>query len=161
MVMNMKMIELNEDSFNVFLSFFKILNEESTDMSFDNMTEEKLFAWLHSDHELIYGYEEGGKVVSVLKGKRGFEHKFHSVFLSAATLKSYRNKGLAAKLTEEGLVAMKPLGIKIARAYIYSDNTASVSTILKCGFTAAGCVHMHHIKEDGRIIDDLIFHRVL
>ena len=57
---------------------------------------------------------------------------------------------------------LKENGIKIARAYVYSDNTSSVSTLLKCGFTLSGCVHMHHLDErTNQYVDDLIFHKIL
>lgn len=50
----------------------------------------------------------------------------------------------------------------IARTYIYSDNVASINTVLKLGFTFAGSVLMHHYSEElGQYVDDLIFHKIL
>lgn len=155
--------ELREEDINQLITFFNELNHEGAQVSFSVVQKkEEIKEWIGDPKILVYVAESDGNILGVLRGKRGGKEREHSCFLTAATDKKYRGQKIAQNLTEYSLEELKKEGVKIARAYIYSNNTASVSTILKCGFTSSGCVHMHHYEEEANgYVDDLIFHKIL
>lgn len=148
---------------NIFLR----LREESAEVSFIDYTEEEsIRKWLGDEKNLVYVALWEGSVVGVFKARRGerehTEDKTHAAFLSCATDMEFRGRSIAKDLTLYGIERLREKGVKIARAYIYSDNKASINTILSCGFQFAGSVHMHHFDERrGIYVDDLIFHKIL
>ncbi|MBM7561712.1 GNAT family N-acetyltransferase [Fusibacter tunisiensis] len=147
-------------------ALFKELMTEKAEVSFCEVDSiDHLKEWVNNAEHLTYVAIDSstGKVVGALRGKReNTEQKRHSVFLTAATLKDYRGHQVAKKLTEFGLSEMKNEGVKIARIYVYSDNTASLNAVKKLGFEASGRVVMHHWDPVcKRFVDDLIFHKKL
>lgn len=106
--------------------------------------------------------DENEVVTSMLKGARGADKKYHSVYIACAVKKKFRNKKLAFQITNYALKEMKKDGVLIARTKIYSWNEASIATIKKCGFEEGGRILMHEYDEClNAFIDDLIFHKVL
>jgi ribosomal protein S18 acetylase RimI-like enzyme len=82
--------------------------------------------------------------------------------LTAAIDKDYRGTGIAAVLTDHLNKSLAERGVTIVRAYVYSDNKASVKTIEKQRFTLSGRVLMHHREaETGHYVDDLIYHKLI
>jgi len=144
-------------------NFFQDLKKEGAQISFTDIDStfdiEKM---LNDKNVFIYIAYYGDEIAGVFRGLRGNKYKSHSAFLTAAVDQRLRGQKIAQKLTGFGLEDMKNKGIKIVRAYVYSDNQPSVSTLLKQGFTLSGCVHMHHYNDNiKRYVDDLIFHKIL
>jgi RimJ/RimL family protein N-acetyltransferase len=145
------------------LDFFMELKRENAGVSYTEYdNEEQIGEWL--DDPNIFGYAAvmGDKVLGVFKGRSDGGNKRHSAFLTCAVDGSYRGKNIAKSLTNYGLERLKENGIKIVRAYIFSDNKPSINTILSLGFQFAGNVYMHHYDEEKQqYVDDLIFHKIL
>ncbi|MBS4535302.1 GNAT family N-acetyltransferase [Clostridium sp. D2Q-14] len=151
-----------EDVTNVY-EFFQDLKEETIDITFaDINSKDEIENMVRDEDVFIYTAYYKNEIAGVFRGIRGKGNKNHSVFLTAAIPKRLRGKRIAQKLTDFGLDDMRNKGIRIARAYVYSDNNSSVSTLLKQGFTFSGCVNMHHYDDkENRYVDDLIFHKIL
>lgn len=145
------------------LKLFDELREENLQVSFSKIKDKDiLLNMLNNKDMYFYVALVNNEIVGVFRGLRGEDYKKHSCFLTVAIKKSFRGNGIAKILTEYGLIELKKEGIKIARAYIYSDNRASIFNIFKLGFTMSGSVHMHHYNEKlDRYVDDLIFHKIL
>ncbi len=144
--------------------FLELIKAENAEVSLVEVLEkEELLKWLENENLFLYIAEDGEKVLGLLKAIRGTDiTKRHAVFLSIAIHPGYRGMGIAKELTNTSLEDMKKDGVLIARAYVYSDNTASMNTVLRLGFAFAGAVHMHHYNEKtGQYVDDLIFHKIL
>ena len=154
--------ELREGDIEQTLKLFQDLRDENAGVSFVEYGESDIREWLKDENVFVYAAECEGKIAGVFKAKRGEDDKRHCAFLTAATDKDFRGKNIARDLTLYGIEKIKEKGIKIARAYIYSDNKASINTILSCGFQFAGSVHMHHYDDKAdRYVDDLIFHKII
>lgn len=161
--MDIKYRVLLKEDINQIIDFFKELNEERAEVSFSDVVSNKeIDNWIEDSRMYVYVAERDGEILGVLRGKRGEKGREHACFLTAATNMKYRGRKIAQRLTDYSLNELKKEGVKVARAYIYSNNSASVSAILKCGFTSSGCVHMHHYDKNAqRYVDDLIFHKIL
>lgn len=145
------------------ISFFEELKEENAGVSYvECENSDEIKEWINNPNIYIYAALYGDRVVGVFKGRTDGGIKAHSAFLTCAVNGRYRGKNIAKDLTFYGLKRLKENGIKIARAYVYSDNKPSINTILSCGFQFAGNVYMHHYDEvKGLYVDDLIFHKIL
>ncbi|KAB3534370.1 GNAT family N-acetyltransferase [Alkaliphilus pronyensis] len=142
---------------------FKRLLQEGAEVSFAEIKDEKeLHKWLKNPYYYMYVGKLQDKVVAVFRCIRGEAEKNHSGFLTIAVEPTQRGNHIAKEFTMYCLGELKGAGIKLARAYIYSDNKASINTILACGFTVSGCVFQHHYnKSKGKYVDDIIFHKLL
>ena len=145
------------------LSLFEELKEENAGVSFTEYeNEEEIREWIHNPNIYVYAALYGDRVAGVFKGRSDGGNKRHSAFLTCAVDERYRCNNIAKNLTYYGVESLKENGIKIARAYVYSDNKPSINTILSCGFQFAGNVYMHHYDEEKQPYgDDLIFHKIL
>lgn len=153
-----------EDISGMFRLFQK-LKAEQAQVGFTRINSIKdIQEWIEDDNTALYLAvdTENEIVVGVLRGKRGNTYKHHSAFMTAAVAKDYRGKKIAKNLTDYGLNELLRQGVKIARTYVYSNNKASLNTLLSCGFTISGTVHMHHFsKKTGQWVDDVIVHKIL
>lgn len=154
---------MEEDDTLKAYNFFMELKDEGAQITFADIDDvSEIEDMINDKNVFIYVAYHKDKIAGVFRGLRGRKYKNHSAFLTAAVDKRLRGKKIAQRLTSFGLEDMKNHGIKIVRAYVYSDNQSSVSTLLKQGFTLSGCVHMHHYnKKINRYVDDLIFHKIL
>lgn len=65
-------------------------------------------------------------------------------------------------MLDYALDRLRERDIWMIRAYVYSNNTASIASLLSAGFTWAGTVYKHQRDEvTGKWLDDLIFHKEL
>ncbi len=143
--------------------FFDRLREEGVMMSFVDAGASDLENWLESQGVFCYVVEAQGEVVGLIKAKRPkrSNQRFWA-FLSIAIDSSHRETGLARGLTDFACQRLREEGIQIVRAYIYSDNLASLATARACGFLETGRVVAHHRDEEtGENIDDVIMHRII
>ncbi|WP_432408691.1 GNAT family N-acetyltransferase [Wukongibacter sp. M2B1] len=161
--MSIRFRELEEKDVPKVISMFSNLSSERTEVSFVEIASmDEIKAWIKSPDTFVYVAADGDVISAVLRAKRGKGNKKHSCNLTVAVDYSFRGNSIAKELTEYALRLLKNEGIKIARAYIYSNNKSSINTILACGFSFAGNVHMHHYDEKENIyVDDLIFHKLL
>lgn len=159
----MNVSEVKMTDAEALFDFCNRLREEHAEMSFADVTSiEDVKAWIEDDHEHMFMMREANHIIALVKAKQGHEGRNHNAFMSAAVLKSRRGEGLVNRLASEVYPRLKERGIKIVRAYIYSNNHASISAVLKEGFHCTGSVHMHHFNEKNKAwVDDLIFHKHL
>ncbi|SHK49925.1 GNAT family N-acetyltransferase [Paramaledivibacter caminithermalis] len=161
--MSVRFRELKEKDIPKVISMFSNLSKERAEVSFVEIASmEEIRDWIRNPDTFVYVAADGDLISAVLRAKRGKGNKQHSCNLTVAVDYSFRGNSIAKELTDYALESLKEKGIKIIRAYIYSNNKSSINTILSCGFTFAGNVHMHHYDEKtGTYIDDLIFHKLL
>lgn len=145
------------------ISFFKELKEENAGVSYTECEgPDEIREWIENPNIFVYAALQENSVVGVFKGRSDGGNKSHSAFLTCAVDGRYRGNNIAKEITLYGLEKLKENGIKIARAYVYSDNKPSINTVLSCGFQFSGNVYMHHYDEDKQqYVDDLIFHKLL
>lgn len=155
--------ELQEKDIPKVISMFSNLSKERAEVSFvDIASIDEIRNWLNNPNTYVYVAADGDVISAVLRAKRGKGNQSHSCNLTVAVDYNFRGNSIAKELTEYVLDLLKEEGIKIARAYIYSNNRASINTILSCGFVFAGNIHMHHYDErTGNYVDDLVFHKKL
>lgn len=156
---------VNTKDISKIFQLFQELKAEQAQVGFTRINRiEDIQEWIEDDNTALYLAVDIEKeiVVGVLRGKRGNTYKHHSAFMTAAVAKDYRGKKIAKELTDYGLKELAQQGVKIARTYVYSNNKASLNTLLSCGFTISGTVHMHHFSEEtGQWVDDVIVHKIL
>lgn len=145
------------------LDFFLELKEGEAEVSFTELCSEALVLESLLDplnHFFLAWREE--EIVGVLRARQGSGNQDHAALLTIAIAEKQRGKGYGRALMEYGMEQLKARGIHLVRANIYSDNLASIFTVLSAGFTLAGCVCQHHRNlKTGEMVDDLIFHREL
>jgi len=155
---------IHENDLDAIFDLCQLLKRENARMSFTDIDDKlQIQQWFDDSNVFLYGdFTESGRLIGLLKATRGKENKAHSVYLAAATHPDFRKQKVAVHLTLFALEELKKEGIKIARTYIYSWNTASIATIEKCGFTQSGRVVMHEYDEVTQsYIDDLIYFKHL
>lgn len=161
--MGIRFRELKEKDIPKVISLFSNLSKERSEVSFAEIASmEEIRDWIRNPDTFVYVAADGDVIPAVFRAKRGKGNKRHSCNLTVAVDYSFRGNSIAKELTEYAIKHLKEKEIKIARAYIYSNNKSSINTILSCGFSFAGNVHMHHYDDKSKTyIDDLIFHKVL
>ncbi|WIF94284.1 GNAT family N-acetyltransferase [Caminicella sporogenes] len=155
--------ELQEKDIPKVISLFSNLSKERAEVSFVEIASiDEIKEWLKNPNTYVYVAAEGDVILAVLRAKRGKGNQNHACNITVAVDYNFRGNSIAKDLTEYVLEVLRQEGIKVVRAYIYSNNMASINTILSCGFTFAGSIYMHHYdKKTGRYVDDLIFHKML
>jgi len=145
------------------VAFFIGLREEGATVSFTQLGTEALALESLLDHQNHYFIAlEGNEVIGMLRARQGTGNQDHAALLTIGIAVSKRGKGHTSGLIDYAMEQIKARGISLARAYVYSDNRASIATVLSAGFTLSGCVYQHHRDlETGEMVDDLIFHREL
>jgi len=159
----MNISEVKMTDAEALLMFCRKLKTEGAEMTFAEADSiEAVELWIEDDHEHLFILRQANQIVALIKARQGRGSKTHSAFLSAAVLEARRGEGLVKTLSHEVYPVLKERGIQIARAYIYSNNHASISAVLKEGFHCSGTVLMHHFNEDNNMwVDDIIFHKFL
>ncbi len=161
--MELKFREFSKMDVGQVIELFNELNEEGLEVSFSEIDKrDVLEGWIEDSWIRVYVAESNGKILGVFRGKKGNQGREHACFLTAAISRKYRGMKIGQRLTNYSLKQLKQNDVKIARAYVYSNNPSSVCTLLKCGFVASGSVHMHHFdNRTKQYVDDLIFHKIL
>ena len=161
--MELSFSKITTEHFGPIMDLVSELKTEEAGVSFIRInTEEELEQWLEDPTVFVYGSFIDNKLVGIFKAKQGEKGKEHSCHIASALTKQCRGKGVGKKLLEYSLEQLQSEGIWMIRAYVYSDNTSSFTTLLSAGFQWSGTVHKHQWNEKlGRYIDDLIFHKEL
>lgn len=161
--MGIRFRELKENDIPKVISMFSNLSKEMVKVSFTEIASmEEIRGWIKKPDTFVYVAADGDVISAVLRAKRGKGDKRHSCNLTLAVDYNFRGNSIAKELMEYAIENLKDKGIEILRAHVYSNNKPSINTILSCGFTFAGNVHMHHYDEKMKgYIDDLIFHKIL
>lgn len=161
--MSVSFRELQERDIAKVISLFSNLSREMAEVSFaDVASMDEIRGWLKNPNTYVYVAADDDVILGVLRAKRGTGNKKHSGYLTVAVDYNFRGNSVAQDLTNYALDMLKKEGLEIIRAYVYSNNKASINTILSCGFTFTGNIYKHHYdKKSGRYIDDLIFHKIL
>lgn len=154
---------LSKEDLDDILLFFNELKSAQVDISFtENNTVEELNSWINDPLMVTVIAKENGDLLAVARGIIGADDKSHSAFLTAAVKRNLRNKGIAQELTNYLNRELYKHGVRIVRAYVYSDNKASIRTLEKQKFVLSGKVLMHHLdSKTDTFVDDLIYHKLL
>ncbi|SET50668.1 Acetyltransferase (GNAT) family protein [Natronincola peptidivorans] len=157
--------KLNKDDLHQSLLLFKKLKEEAAEVTYVDIVEKKQVEnWLHQPNYYIYVAIIDEKIVGFFRGVRGLSNESHGILITIAIDPDYRNRHIAKSLILYSLddIKKKEKNISLARAYVYSNNKASINTMLCCGFTISGSVYQHHFDAKTKTyIDDVIFHKIL
>lgn len=156
-------ITASSDHFDAIYAFCQKLIVENARMSFTDVTSEAvLWSWMEDERIKLYIAIDEGRVVGMLRTKRGAFDQAHAVQIACAVDIHYRNQQIATNLTNYGLDQAKLEGVLIARTLIYDWNTPSIKAIKKCGFIESGRIPMvHYNQETGTSEDDLLFYKML
>lgn len=155
--------ELDKSDIPFFMDLVAELKQEDAGVSFTRIDSPvELEKWLKDPQIYLYGAYLDGSLVGVFKATQGDKDRSYSCLIASALTNKCRGKGIGKKLLDYSLEQLQKAGIWMVRAYVYSNNTASFSTLLSAGFLWSGTVHKHHYSEkEGKFIDDLIFHKEL
>jgi ribosomal protein S18 acetylase RimI-like enzyme len=145
------------------VDLFQELAMEKAEVSFaEVLSEDEIRKWLTDEDVFAYVGLGKNELLAVFRAVRGKQNKRHAAYLTAAVGKKHRGYSVAKEITLYSLKRLKEAGVQLVRTYVYSNNRASINTVLSCGFTFAGSVYQHHYDEAAKMyIDDLIFHKTL
>lgn len=161
--MDLTFSKITTDHMGPIMDLVAELKEEQAGVSFIRVnSQEDLIEWLEDPRVYVYGSFIDNKLVGIFKATQGEKGKEHSCHIASALTKACRGKGVGKKLLNYSLEQLQLEGIWMVRAYVYSNNTSSFTTLLSAGFQWSGTVHKHHWDDKlGKYIDDLIFHKEL
>ena len=152
---------LHSDISEVF-EFFRDLATEGAKMSFVEIETSKMLEGWVGDNPMVVIARDSRGIAGVAKGAIGEGNRSHSAMLAAAVRMDLRGQGIAEQVTSSLCEELAKAGITIARAYVYSDNKASIRSLEKMDFILDGRVIAHHFDEKtDEYIDDLIYHKDL
>jgi len=145
------------------LSLFGKLSYEMTAVPFAEIAaEEQIAEWIDREDTYVYVAADGDVILAVIRAKRGVDAKSHAATIALAVDESFGGQKFASQLTAFCAQALKDEGVKIMRAFVFSNNHQAIQTVLRCDFTLSGSVRKHHVDvTTGRYIDDLIFYKEL
>lgn len=161
--MNLDFKVLTQGDIPSFMELVKELKQEEAGVSFTDIdTPDDIKGLLNNPQIYLYAAYLDGRLVGVFKATQGTEGRSHSCYIASALTKVCRGKGIGNKLLYYSLEQLEKEGIWMIRAYVYSNNTASFSSLLSAGFMWAGTVYKHKwCEKEGKYLDDLIFHKEL
>jgi RimJ/RimL family protein N-acetyltransferase len=159
--MNLTCRDLDKTHIPQFFALCRELEDQKAGVSFVRYkTQEQLEQLLDDELIHLFGAFDGDKLVGVFQARQGEGNKTHSCHIGGAVTSELRGKKVSSRMMEYALERLKHRGIWMIRAYVYSNNPASVASLLAAGFTWAGTVYKHQWDEEqGRWLDDLIFHK--
>ncbi len=148
---------------NSMFTLFQQLKKDGNEVTFTHVgSVEEVKKWLEVKNNDLYIARYNQEVIGVMRAKRGVEDTFHSCEITIAVSSEYRRQGVAKSLVLYGLSDSKHQGISIARAFVYSDNKASLNTLLSVGFTITGALVKHHYSHHIQMyVDDIILFKEL
>lgn len=154
----MEIRQLNKADQTNILKCLQEIKTQGYDLSVLEYLEDESLLEQDLEHEVLVG-ACGFGLAGLFRGKRkpGREHSAH---ITAYVSPNYQGRELATQMTALGLKLLKEKAVKVIHAYVYSNNEASIHSMLKQGFILSGRVPMHHFEDD-EIVDDLIFVKYL
>lgn len=161
--MEPKVRELSKEDIPAFFALCREMAQEGAGVGFARITApEQVGEMLDNERYFLLGAFVNGTMVGAFQARRGEAGKEHSCHIAGAMTNSWRRRGLGKLMLEHALPFLKDKGMWLIRAYVYSNNTPSIASLLSAGFTWAGTVYKHQWDEkEQRYIDDLIFHKEL
>jgi len=146
------------------LALFKQLRKDQHEVSFADITEiEEIAEWMEAQGNYLYVARCNQQVIGVLRAVREEgRYQQHACHITIAVSSDYRQQGVAKSLVLFALSDLKSVGLKMARALVFSDNMASLNTLLAAGFSISGSIVKHHYHEQRKMyIDDVILFKEL
>lgn len=161
--MNITCRDLKKSDAPDLYALFTELKQEKAGVSFTRIESREQAEQLFTQPDIhLFGAFAGDKLIGVFQARQGRDNKTHSCHIAGAVTKEYRGKGISSRMMDYALSRLKERGIWMIRAYVYSNNAASIASLLAAGFTWAGTVYKHQRDEEtGKWLDDLIFHKEL
>lgn len=161
--MRLSFRELNDGDLEALYCLCREMAEEGAGVGFARVAEpSQLKEMLENKRYYLLGAFAQERLVGAFQARRGEPGKEHSCHISGALTKEWRSKGAGKQMLEYALDYLQEQGMWMVRAYVYSNNTPSIATLLSAGFTWAGTAYKHQWDEkEQRYIDDLIFHKEL
>jgi ribosomal protein S18 acetylase RimI-like enzyme len=150
------------DAGAIFELFQKMKNDRHF-VSFSSAVHpDEIAAWLEESENDFYIAKSNEQAVGVLRTVRGIGNTSHSCEITIAVSPEFRDQGVAKSLLLYGLADMKTSGVTVARAFVFSDNKASLNMLLAIGFSITGSIIKHHYQPKlARYVDDVILSKEL
>lgn len=147
--------KLDQRDHKKLLELIRELKAEGHDLSVYEYLANTIRLRTHLREQVFTGAFDGEKLVGMLRARIDKSHS-HKCKLCMGFTEHHRGQGLALKLFEASVEAMKNAGLQVIHALIFSDNGPSIAFARKCGFEYTGRFPLHHLRE-GKPVDDLIY----
>lgn len=122
----------------------------------------EIVKWINNPENRLYIARYNQQIVGVMRAKLGTGTTSHSCEITIAVSAEYRQKGIAKSLVNYGLSDVRHQGVSVVRAMVFSDNKASLNTLLSSGFSITGSILNHHYNDkSNRYVDDIILYKAL
>jgi len=142
---------------------FMQLKQDGHEITFANVHgPNEIVEWIIKNENLLYIARYNQQVIGVMRAQISNDNTAHSCDITIAVSSEYRQQGIAKSLVNYGLSDVKHHGITVARARVFSDNKASLNTLLSTGFSVTGSFLKHHLNDKKNIyVDDIILYKEL
>ena len=142
---------------------FSQLKRDGHEISFADINNTgEVVDWINDPENQLYIARYNQQIVGVMRVKLGKGPTSHSCEITIAVSAEYRQQGIAKSLVNYGLSDVRHQGISVARAMVFSDNKASLNTLLTSGFCITGSILKHHYNEKNNMyVDDIILYKAL
>lgn len=142
---------------------FRQLKNDGHEITFANIENPgEIVEWINHPENQLYIARYNQQIVGVMRAKLGSGSTSHSCEITIAVSAEYRQQGIAKSLVNYGLSDIKHQGILVARGLVFSDNKASLNTLLSSGFRITGSFLKHHYNEKSKMyVDDIILYKEL
>ena len=147
-------------------AIFELFQKMKSDRHFVSFTSaeypDEIAVWLAETDNDFYIAKSNEQAVGVLRAVRGTGDTSHSSEITIAVSPEFRDQGVAKTLLLYGLADLKASGVTIVRAFVFSDNRASLNMLLAIGFTITGSIVKHHYQPRlSMYVDDVILYKEL
>ncbi len=142
---------------------FMQLKKDGHEITFADVADVgEIVDWISSSENLLYIARYNQQIIGVMRAGIEKGGTSHSCDITIAVSSEYRQQGIAKTLVNYGLSDVKHQGISVARARVFSDNKASLNTLLSIGFSVTGSFVKHHYNDKRNIyVDDIILYKEL
>ena len=142
---------------------FSQLKRDGHEITFANIDDPgEIVDWIEDPLNQLYIARHNQQIVGVMRAKLGTGPTSHSCEITIAVSAEYRQQGIAKSLVNYGLSDVRHQGITVARGMVFSDNKASLNTLLSSGFSVTGSILKHHYNEKSSLyVDDVTLFKEL
>ncbi len=142
--------------------FMQLKNDGHEIIFADVVDSDEIVEWIIKNENLLYIARYNQQIIGVMRVKIYTDNTSHSCDITIAVSSEYRQQGVAKSLVNYGLSDVKHHGISVARAKVFSDNKASLNTLLSTGFSITGSFVKHHYNDKRNVyVDDIILYKAL
>lgn len=161
--MKVQLIKPETNDATGIFDLFMQLKQDGHEITFADVDNpDEIVDWINNDENLLYVARYNQQVIGVMRAKITKDNTSHSCDITIAVSSEYRQQGIAKSLVNYGLSDVKHHGISVIRAKVFSDNKASLNTLLSTGFSVTGSIVKHHFNDKRNVyVDDIILFKEL